>query len=162
MFPLPITTWIYLGVAAVIVVEGGVIMYERSRLETVHAQLDLKTQQFQAFQDNVALLGTQARKEKEQHEATDKLNKETTDATIKKLTSTTASLGLQLSASRASVSTLPSPSPTAPDSFRATVSRKGVNGAVQRLDESVQGLIEQGDKARVELDGVKQWGKGVK
>lgn len=89
----------------------------------------------------------------------DKLKKAVTDAKNDKTTAALLLANKRLRDLRASSSFLPAPSPTARSPQEATVLRAEFERAIQQLDGEVSRIVEEGDKARIDLDSAKEWVK---
>jgi hypothetical protein len=150
MFPLSIGTWLYVGLGVIILALGIAVEVQTSRLDTVKTE-------YATFQATVKAEGDLAAKVAKETDAKNKLNKDKVDAQNKGLKADNVALTKRLRDSRASSSYVPSApaGSTSPDA--ATVSRSELGTTLQRLDESVSGLIEEGDQAVIDLNSAKSW-----
>jgi len=71
-----------------------------------------------------------------------------------------ADLSRRLRDERTRGSYLPAAAPGAVRPDRIAFDRAKLDGALRQLDEVVSGLIEEGDRARIDLDTARGWAKG--
>ena len=154
MFPLSPMMYVYAAVAALVIGLGGAVYIQTSRLDTVKAE-------YAQFKAETKVIGEQAKIAAEKIDKTNKQNKETADASNQKLRTANATLTSQLRNNRASSSYVPSPSPSSSSPDTASFNRTELERTIQQLDAEIQGIIEEGDKARIDLDTAKDWAKGV-
>lgn len=83
--------------------------------------------------------------------------KEKADSENSRLRKSNAALSRSLRESRSRGQFLPPAPSGAKRPERACIDRAEFERALQRLDERVSGLIEEGDKARIDLDTAKDW-----
>lgn len=154
MFPLSPLMWIYAAVAALVIGLGTAVYIQTSRLDTVKTE-------YAQFKAETKVIGEQAKIAADRIDKTNKQNKETADASNQKLRTANATLTSQLHNNRAISSYVP-PAPagsSSPDT--ASFDRTELERAIQQLDAEIQGIIEEGDQARIDLDTAKDWAKGV-
>ena len=89
----------------------------------------------------------------------DKINKERTDAKNKKDLNDQRTINKRLRDQRASADFLPSPAPASKSPDEATIIRPEFERAIRKFDQGVQGLIDEGDEARIDLNSAKAWAK---
>jgi hypothetical protein len=145
-------TYVYTAFAIVLALAIGVSTVQTIRLHSLQSE-------FSDFKAQVKIEGEIAQTKAKEIEAKNKLTKETTDANNAKLRSANAALTKRLRDARASSSALP-PAPagsTSPNT--ATVNRAEFERAFGLLDQEVQGLVEEGDSAVIDLNSAKQWAK---
>jgi hypothetical protein len=109
------------------------------------------------FVEKTKLIGEEQERKTKETIARNLKEKERSDAENKRLRTANAALSRSLRESRSSRQYLPAPSPSAKRPDAATFDRGELERAIQSLDERVSGLIEQGDKARIDLDTAKEW-----
>jgi hypothetical protein len=109
------------------------------------------------FVEKTKLAGEEQERKSKETIARNLKEKERSDAENKRLRSTNAALSRSLRESRSGRQFVPAPSPSAKRPDAATFDRAELERAIQLLDERVSGLIEQGDKARIDLDTAKEW-----
>jgi hypothetical protein len=109
------------------------------------------------FVQKTKLAGEEQERKTKETIARNLKEKERSDAENKRLRTANAALSRGLRESRSSRQYVPAPSPSAKRPDAATFDRGELERAIQSLDESVSGLIEQGDQARIDLDTAKEW-----
>lgn len=114
--------------------------------------------EFDTFVTKTEAEGKEAKRVSDAKEALYKLNKEKADAenlrTITELRDSVARMRL----ARARGSYLPAAPADSQSPENITFDRAELERAIRRLDERVQGLIEQGDEKRINLDTAIRWG----
>lgn len=146
---LPITSWIMLGMGAIILILGIAVKFQTVRLESCRAESI-------AFRESVRVQGEAAEKKAKEQEKADKLKKEKADENLRKLRATNADLNRRLrdNASRSFVS------PSSADTGKPQVAcfnQPAIDAAIKRFAERVAGLAEQGQNAIDDLNNAKQW-----
>mgnify|MGYP001565117177 FL=1 len=112
----------------------------------------------------IATLEAQAEEQKrkiKQQIKDDKLRKENADAENKRTTDALRVTIKRLRDQRAGASFVPPASSAAKRPDRATFDRAELERALQRLDDGVSGIVEEGDQARIDLDTAKRWSNSV-
>ena len=141
-----------LWIAGVAFFAGGAAAWKVQgwRLDSVQSRYD-------GFVVTVKTQGEAAQRLKIAQEKQDKLNKEQTDAQIKRNLDSLRADNKRLRDERARSSFVPAAaSPTgSPD--RACFDRPQLESAIQLFDSEVQGIVEQGGEAVIKLDAVKVW-----
>lgn len=150
---LPLTAWIAVGGAAVLIALVTWGSLERS------GRLRLKAE-YAGFVAKVETAGKAAEKAKREKEAQDKRNKERTDAELKRLRATNQSLSDGLLNARAAGGYVPRASPGTGDPDLACFSRAELNAAIGQLDAEISGLALKGDQALTGLEVVRAWAQG--
>ena len=128
--------------------------YERGRLE-----VQVK---FDAFTATIKAQGEAAKKAAKLQEDEDKKAKEKADAENAKSRKTLADLAAayrSLRDQRAKSGYLPAPEAGSKRPERAAINRAEFNRAMEYLDERGQGIAEEGDRYRIDLDTAKEWAK---
>src|SRR5665647_826922 len=116
MFPLSPMTWVYAGVAILVVALGTGLKIQTSRLDAVKTE-------YATFKAEVKVIGEQAAIKAKATEVKDIKDKEKADASNKVLRTANATLSHQLRNARASSSFVPTAAPGSPEPDRAIVSR---------------------------------------
>jgi len=119
-------------------------------------------QAYDSFKAQVKVEGEAAQKKADAEIAAHKVAKEKADAENVKAKSDLAGLyaayrSLRDQRSRAGGSILPAAAPGAASPESITFNRSGLDSALSGFDAGVTGLLEQGDKAIVDLNTAKAW-----
>ena len=126
---------------------------------TMRVQRDIARNEYSDFRREVALAAQKAAELALQRTIEDEKRKEAADADNLRLRSDLALLTKRLRDARANSGILPPTAscPGRPDSatFNATLLER----ALQQLDGEVSGLLEEGDRAIVDLETAKAWAK---
>lgn len=144
--------WLIAGSFGIGLTAGGVgaWKYQGARLDAVKAE-------YKGFVDTVKVIGEAAQKAAKEKEARDKDAKTKADnENIRSMDSMRATIQ-RLRNSRTNSNYLPAPAPGASSPATATINRAEFERAMGTLDSEVQGFLETGDKAIIDLDTVKLW-----
>ena len=152
MFPLSPSLWIAVGAALLIAGLGIAVKVQTSRLDAVRTE-------YATFKAEVKVLGEAAQKQADARTAADKLNKEKTDAKHKKAVSDLAATVARLRDERSGSSFLPAPAPNTASPEVATFDRTLLERAIRTLDQDIQGFVDEGSKAVIDLNAAKEWAK---
>jgi len=147
---LPLSGYIALGAAAIILGMGVALKVQTARLDAVK-------QEYATFKAQVKAAGDAA---KVRADAENKLNlerKAKADAQINKLRTDNANLAKRLRDDRSAGRYVPRASPDAPSPEVATFDREKLERTIQRLDEQLSGLIERGDEGLKTIEELKVW-----
>ena len=148
--------WIALGAFVLGAASGGGAAWKVQgwRIDKVQADFD-------KFVGETRVLGEAAKKEKADKEASDKRNKELTDAENKRTIDGLRTTVSKLRNARAGSGFVPgAASPTGrPD--RACFDRAELESAIRGLDQEVQGFVDKGSEAVVNLNSAKIWAGGI-
>lgn len=152
--------WRAVTVLLIVLALAGYI--ETLRLERDHAySRETKAKaELATFKAEVAVLGEQAKKAAAAKEAADKDRKEKADAehdtTVAALNARVASLRN----ARSGRSILPTTASCPERPAAACLDRAILERALRTLDQDVQGLVDEGSRATVDLDTAKRWARG--
>lgn len=154
MFPLSPTMWVYVGVGLLVLALGAGLKIQTSRLDAVKTE-------YAAFKAEVKVIGVQAQLAADKQKASDIKKQEKVNVQNKILRAANTALTRELRDSRASSNYVPAAptGSTSPDI--ASFSRAELERAIQQLDAGVQGIVEKGDQARIDLDSAKTWAKEI-
>jgi len=152
VFPLSPTLWIYIGVAVVIAALGTAVKVQTSRLDAVKTE-------YATFKAEVKATGEAAQKLADAQAAADKAKKENIDAKHKKTVADLADTIKRLRDSRPSGDLVPAAPANSRSPEVAAFDRAELSRAVRIFDTEVQGLIDEGAKATVDLNAAKEWAK---
>ena len=145
--------WIYAAVGLVIVTLGGIVAVQTMRLNSVKSE-------FAEFRGGVAAVGKAAKLAADAQELADRQRKEKTDAENEKVYSNFRSTIKRLRDQRPSGSFVPpAPAGTAGTNTVA-FDRPELESAIRALDSGLQGLVDEGSKAVIDLDTAKRWAHG--
>lgn len=149
---IQLTPMLYLAAAALaaIVMLGVAFSVQTSRLKATKAE-------FSAFVATTKLAGEQAKKEAQKQTAADKRNKERSDAENKRTTDALRDATKRLRDARAVGSYVP-PAPAGavrPD--LACFDRAELERAIRGFDAGIQGLVDEGSQATLDLNTARQW-----
>ena len=152
MFPLSPTLLMYIGVALLVAGLGAAVKGQTSRLDTVR-------QEYAEFRAEVRAMGEAAQKAADTQKAADKLKKERADAYNKKVVADLNTTVKRLRDERAGSDFLP-PTPAGSRSPEtAAFNRPLLERAIRDFDKGVQGLVDEGSKAVIDLNTAKDWVK---
>lgn len=110
-----------------------------------------------SFEGAVAAIGEQQEKMARTIGAANKKRKGDSDAENLKLRTDYNLLSVKLRASRARSSIVPPAAPGASRPAVAAFDRAELERALRDFEAEVTGLVEEGDRARIDLDTVKRW-----
>jgi outer membrane murein-binding lipoprotein Lpp len=138
---------IWVGLGIVILTLTGLLGIQTWRLDKVQKE-------FITYQAQVAVLNKVNQ---------DRFNtqKGKIDAANKKLRADNVALNKRLRDERASSNYVPPAGPTSTSPERVTFKRGELERTIQSLDVAIQGLIDEGDRARLNLDSAKEWARDV-
>jgi hypothetical protein len=136
---------VYLGIGAALLLTGYIKGCTDERVNSV------------AFKAKVEALGEEAKKVAKAQEAKDKLKKEQADRENRLSSARIATLSRQLRESRSAKRYVPPAAPGSASPDRATFDRGKLEQAIRQLDDGVSRIIEEGDRARIDLDTAKKW-----
>lgn len=122
-------------------------------------RLDAVQSKFDGFVATVKAQGVAAQKATAAQESRDKLNKEQTDAATKRDLDTLRADNQRLRNTRTRGSYVPVAASTPDSPDRACFDRPELGAALQRLDDEVSGLVEEGSEAAINLDSAKEWAR---
>ena len=127
------------------------------------SRLDAESARFSAFQAEVDALGREAASRAKKRDSDNLRAMEVADAKAKSLLADNAVLGKRLRDARAGGGYVPAPAPGAPstDPGRVCFDRSELESAIGRLDAGVQGLIGQGDAAKLRLSAGAEWARSI-
>lgn len=111
------------------------------------------------FEGAVAAIGKQQEKWAHDVGARNKQRKGEADAENIKLRTDYNLLSVKLRKQRAGSNLLPAPSGAADSDKRITFERPDLERALSDFEAEVTGLVEEGDRARIDLDTVKKWAR---
>lgn len=129
---------------------GGYQTIRKNQVQTEYAD----------FRREVAKAAQAAAEQSLQKTIADEKRKEESDAENLRLRADLAATTRRLRDARASVSFVPAPAANAPDPAIACFDRSQLDGALRKLDSDVQGLIDEGAAALIDLDTAKRWAAG--
>lgn len=147
---LPLMTWLAIGGAVVLLLSWGALYIQTQRLETVKDE-------YAEFAAMVKVAGEQAQKAADAQAAQDKRNKERADAEHMRATTALRADIARMRESRSGGNFL---SPAAPGAKRpdlACYDRTELESAIRGLDKGLQGLVDEGSQATVDLNTLKLW-----
>ena len=147
---LPILAWAAIGAAVAIGTLSLALWVQTGRLDAVKRE-------YAAFVATVKAQGEEQERRNKETIARDLKAKERIDAENRRLRSNLATRDLELRNARSSSGYVPAASPGSASPDRASFDRAELDGAIRRLDESVSGIVAQGDQARLDLDAAKRW-----
>lgn len=131
---------------------GAVKMHQHD--EVAYDALDL---QFSTFKGETQRLGAQAKAEAEAKAAADKRNKDQTDAENKRVTDALLADIKRLRNARAGGSFVPAAPASASRPDLACFDRAELERSIRAFDTGLQGLVDEGSKATVDLNSAKVW-----
>ena len=120
-------------------------------------RLDAVQSKFDGFVATVKAQGEAAEEAKRKQVKIDKLNKEQTDAQIKRDLDRLRADNQRLRDERAASRFVPATASPAGSPDRACFDRPQLESAIQLFDSEIQGIVEQGSEAVIKLDAVKVW-----
>ena len=147
-----LTLYLALGALAVIVVMGIAIKVQTSRLEAANTK-------YEVFVAQTKALGEIAEKKAKEKEAIDIKRKQEADRENVTNRARIADLSKRLRDERSRSGILPPAPSGSPSSQTAAFDRTLLERALQQLDESISGLIGEGDQAITDLNTAKTWAK---
>lgn len=112
--------------------------------------------EYNKFRSDVEAIAAEQERKANESIARWKKLKEKVDAENKMLRDNNAVLSKRLLDARSSSGYLPAPAPGSASANRISFDRAELDGAIRRLDAGVQGLIDEGDTARINLDTAKK------
>jgi hypothetical protein len=138
-----------------LVVVGLLVVYGA----TMRTQRDIARAEYSDFRRDIAIAAQAAAEEALKKTIADEKRKEEADERNLRLRSDLAVLSKRLRDARASSNFVPPAAscPERPNS--AAFDRTLLERALQQLDSEIQGLIDEGDAARIDLDTAKRWAK---
>jgi len=148
MLPLTLVAAFMAGGAAAWAVQGY-------RLDAVSAG-------YRAFVSTTAVLGEAAKKAAVRQAALDQSKKEQADHENKIAVAALRADIVRLRNTRASGSFVPATAATPGRPELACFDRSGLESAIRVLDRGVQGLVDEGSEATVNLDTAKRWAAAIK
>jgi hypothetical protein len=128
--------------------------YQAALKEVVQAKFD-------SFVAQTKAEGVAAQKIAAAKDAQYKLDKENSDEQYKNNLADAAVVSQRLLHDRSSRGYLPQASATSSHPDRACFNRLQLGEAIRELDAGVQGIVDQGDRARIGLDTGRVWTKSV-
>lgn len=147
--------WYVIPILALTVSTG----YYKHSATSEHTQRVTIQAEFEQFKVGVRLAGEAQVKKNQEHEVQDKLNKDNSDKSNEKLKSDLALVSdrLRRTISDPRSSVLPEVSPSSPSPNEITFIREALDGAIRKYEEGVLGLLEEGDKALIDLKTAQEW-----
>lgn len=144
--------WIALGAFAAGAISGGGLAWtvQGWRLDAVKAE-------FKGFVATTRAQGEAAQKLSDATKAADKKRKDQADAENKRTIDTLRADVKRLRNARAGSSFVPAPAPGASRPELACFDRAELERAIRDLDRGVQGLVDEGSEAAVNLDTARTW-----
>jgi hypothetical protein len=121
------------------------------------SKVDAITAEYKGFVDTTQALGNAAQKEADEREARDRANKQKADHENKLAMATLRADIKRLRDARAGGSYLPSPPASSGRPDLATFDRAELESALRAFDAGVQGLVDEGSEATVNLNSAKTW-----
>lgn len=154
MIPLPPTAYAALGAVLVIGGLGVALKVQTSRLDAVKAE-------YAAFVAQTKAIGEAAEKAAKLKEAADLKRKEDADAETARVRRDLAGVYDAYKRLRDSPSrrTFSEAGGTAASPARACLDAAAANRALQAFDAGVAGLLEEGDRAIVDINTARRWAK---
>lgn len=149
--------WIALGAFVAGVVTGGGAAWKVQgwRLDAVKAE-------FKGFVDTTKALGEAAQKVSDATKAADQKRQEQANEENKRTTDALRADIKRLRNARTSGNFVPPAAPGARRPDLACFDRAELESAIRIFDLEIQGLVDQGSEATVNLDTAKLWAKGTK
>jgi len=127
--------------------------------QTMRVQRDIARNEYSDFRREVAISAQAAAENALKKTIADEKRKEEADANNLRLRSDLAVLTKRLRDARANSNFVPA-APAGSDSpARATFDREALERAIRAFDSEVQGLIDEGSRAVVDLDTAKRWAR---
>ena len=125
------------------------------------ARLDFLEDAFEEFRVEVEVAGRVQEEQTKTRIAEERAEKEKSDAENARATASLRATIRKLRDERASSSFVPpaASAPASPD--RAAFDRAELERALRELDSGVQGLVDEGSQAVVDLDTAKGWAQGL-
>lgn len=144
--------WIALGAFVAGAISGGGAAWtvQGWRLDAVKAE-------FKGFVDTTRALGEAAQKLSDATKAADKKRKDQADAENKRTIDTLRADVKRLRNARAGGDFVPTAAPGADRPDLACFDRAELERAIRDLDRGVQGLVDEGSEAAVNLDTARTW-----
>ena len=152
---LSMMAWGAIAAGAVILALSGAVYVQTLRLTASKAE-------FAEFKGGVEALGRAAEKAALDQAMRDKLFKENADAENARLTVALNARTKQLRDARAGSGFVPAAPAGAASPGTASFDRAELERAVRALDSAVQGLVDEGSKATVDLNTAKAWAQSPK
>lgn len=150
MFPLSPTLWLAVGAAVLVAGLTVAVKVQTSRLDAVR-------QEYATFKAEVKVLGEAAQKAADAQTATDKSKKERADAYNKRIVADLNNAIQRMRDERAGSDFLPPASPSAGSPEIASFNRAELERTIRNFDKGVQGLVDEGSKAVIDLNTAKKW-----
>lgn len=144
--------WIALGafVAGALTGGGAAWTVQGWRLDAVKAE-------YKGFVDTTRTMGEAAKEKAEATKAADKKRKDQADAENKRTLDRLRADNQRLRNARAGSNFVPTAAAGASRPDLAAFDRAELERSIQRLDAGIQGLIDEGDEAAVNLNTAKTW-----
>lgn len=149
---LPLWAYVALGAAVLVTVMGVALKVQSARLDAAKAE-------YAAFVAQTKAAGEAAQKAADARAKQDKLNKERSDAEIKKLHAANVSLANSLRDARARGHYVPRAAPGARDPDLACFSRAELESAIGRLDAGLSAIALTGDQAVTAIESLREWAR---
>jgi len=152
ILPSGLTLYAAIGAAVIIGLLSIALKVQSSRLEATKAE-------YAAFVATTKAIGEKAQAEAKLKETQDKLAKEKADNENQTNRARLAVLTKRLRDSNSGSSLLPAIPTNAGSAETITFDRPSLDRALSSYEEGIAGLIEEGDKAIIDLNTAKQWAK---
>lgn len=153
--PLGISTYAIIGLSLLCGVLSIAVKVQSSRLDTVKLE-------YAAFASGVEQIGKLAIAANKLKETQDKLKKEQADNENTSTHNRIADLSRRLRDERSRGGFVPTASAGSASPDKACFSRAELERAIQHLDGELQKLIDEGDRAVIDLNTGKSWAKTLK
>ena len=147
---LPLMGWAAIAAGAIIAALGIGLKIQTARLDTVKTE-------YAQFRAGVKVVGEQTQVRKVEIELANKQRKERADAENIRTIAALDADNKRLRDERASRSLLPERAAGPGRADRITFDRAELDAALRKYEAGIQGLLEEGDKARVNLNTGRQW-----
>jgi hypothetical protein len=156
---LPLMGWGVLILGTIVLILGISLKVQSSRLHAEKEAHESTRLQYRTFVSEVKRVGEAAAKKAKAQEAADRKRKEAADNETKTLRNNLAAARKRLRDNRNSPagSLLPPDPSGSPSPERAAFNRAELDRALRAFEEGIEGLIIEGDEARMSLDTAKRW-----
>lgn len=163
ILPSGLTLYAAIGAAVVIGLMAIALKVQTSRLETSKAETDTVTLAYKTFADGVAVLGNQAEEAAVLKNTEYQLNKEKADHENIANRTRISDLNKRLRDSRENSGSrlVPEAPSGAASPLVAAFDRAALDRALSIFEGEVTGIIEEGDRAIVDLNSSRTWASGI-
>lgn len=125
--------------------------------QTMRVQRDMARNEYSDFRREVAIAAQAAAEQALKKTIADEKRKEEADVENVRLNAALAAATRKLRDARASSSFVPAAASNAPSPANATFDRAELERALRAFDSEIQGLVDEGSRAIVDLDTAKRW-----